>query len=50
MKDRIDELRSQGESAVAAAADSAALEDVRVDDASRADGRSRSDGVRVNLQ
>src|SRR3954453_6133839 len=30
MKDRIDELRSEGESAVAAAADSAALEDVRV--------------------
>src|SRR4051812_13996943 len=30
MKDRIDELRSEGESAVAAAADSAALEGVRV--------------------
>src|SRR5256885_6963983 len=30
MRDRIDELRSEGESAVAAAADSAALEDVRV--------------------
>jgi phenylalanyl-tRNA synthetase alpha chain len=30
MKDRIDELRSEGESAVAAATDSAALEDVRV--------------------
>jgi phenylalanyl-tRNA synthetase alpha chain len=30
MKDRIDELRSEGESAVAAAGDSAALEDVRV--------------------
>src|SRR3954451_5311124 len=30
MKDRIDELRSEGESAVSAAADSAALEDVRV--------------------
>jgi phenylalanyl-tRNA synthetase alpha chain len=30
MKDRIDELRNEGESAVAAAADSAALEDVRV--------------------
>src|SRR3954463_10861529 len=30
MKDRIDELRSEGESAVAAAADSAGLEDVRV--------------------
>jgi phenylalanyl-tRNA synthetase alpha chain len=30
MKDRIDELRSEGESAVAAASDSAALEDVRV--------------------
>src|SRR3954449_6070897 len=30
MKDRIDELRSEGESAVAAATDSTALEDVRV--------------------
>jgi phenylalanyl-tRNA synthetase alpha chain len=30
MKDRIDELRSEGESAVAAASDSTALEDVRV--------------------
>jgi phenylalanyl-tRNA synthetase alpha chain len=30
MKDRIDELRSEGESAIAAAGDSAALEDVRV--------------------
>src|SRR3954447_25295407 len=30
MRDRIDELRSEGESAVAAATDSTALEDVRV--------------------